>query len=76
MYDDDRLKRLRRNFLSGNRPEELAQLTRDGHLEAHLQRRADACRREVKRLVGSGETFEEQAWQWAIRTVLLETPPD
>ena len=66
MYDDDRLKELRRNFLQGNRPEELTQLAAEGELEAYLQRAADRCRREQKRLVESGETFEEQAWQWPV----------
>ena len=73
MYEDDRLKQLRRNFLSGERPEEVAALEREGKLEAHLQERADACRKEAARLVESGTTFEGQAWQWAIRSVLLET---
>ena len=76
MYDDERLMDLRRNFLKGNRPKELRRLRDAGELEPHLQERADACRREVERLVKSGETFEGQAWQWAIRTTLLETSPD
>ncbi len=75
MYDDDRLKQLRRNFLRDNRPQEFDRLTNDGELEDHLQERADACRREAKRLVETG-TFEGQAWQWAIRTTLLEVEQD
>ena len=76
MYDDDHLMQLRLNFLKGSRPKELRRLRREGELDSHLQNRADACRREAKRLVDSGETFEAQAWQWAIRTRLLETLPD
>ena len=76
MYDDDRLKEFRRNFLRDNRPEEFERLTNAGELEAHLQERADACRREQERLVASGTTFEGQAWQWAIRTTLLEAEQD
>ena len=68
MYDDDRLKLYRRNFLKNVRPEDLEERERAGTLEAHLQERADACRKEAERLVTSGQTFEEQAWQWAIRT--------
>ena len=76
MYDDDRLKQFRRNFLEENRPDEFSRLERENALEEHLQERADACRREAKRLVDSGETFEAQALHWAIRTVLLETERD
>ena len=75
MYDDDRLKEYRRNFLRENRPEEFERLVNAGELEDHLQERADACRREADRLVENG-TFEGQAWQWAIRTTLLEAEQD
>lgn len=75
MYDDDRLKQLRRNFLRDNRPQEFDRLRNTGELEDHLQERADACRREAERLVESG-TFEGQASQWAIRTTLLEVEQD
>ena len=76
MYDDDQLKQFRRNFLRGNRPEEFRRLKREGQLEAHLQEHADACRSRAASLVEQGETFEAQAWQWAIRIVLLESLPD
>ena len=67
MYNDDQLKQFRRNFLRGNRPEEFRRLKREGQLEAHLQEHADACRSRAASLVEQGETFEAQAWQWAIR---------
>ena len=76
MYDDDRLKTLRYNFLANNRPTELRRLTREKKLDEHLQEMADACRREAAGLQVSGITFEGQAWQWAIRSVLLETEWD
>ena len=76
MYDDDKLKDFRRNFLESERPEEFAELSRAGELDTHLQEHADACRRHAEHLVESGETFEGQAWQWAIRYVLLERPYD
>ena len=76
MYHDDQLKQFRLNFLKGERPEEYRQLRREGKLEQHLQEHADACRRKAASLVEQGETHEGQAWQWAIRIVLLETPPD
>ena len=76
MYHDDRLKEMRLNFLRDNRKSEYRRLRRDGELEEHLQECATACRMRAKSYVDSGETHEGQAWQWAIRVVLLETPPD
>ena len=76
MYDDDTLKKLRSNFLRENRPQEFNRLRNAAELEDHLQERADACRREAKRLVETGTTFEGQAAQWAIRTTLLEVERD
>ena len=75
MYDDDRLKQFRRNFLKENRPKENRRLVKVGELEARLQAKADACRKEVARLVEDGITFEAQG-QWAIRDVLLGSPWD
>ena len=76
MYDDDKLKSFRRNFLESERPDDLAALSIAGELETHLQEHADACRRRAAELVASGQTFDGQAWQWAIRSVLLERPYD
>ena len=76
MYDDDRLKQLRRNFLRDNRADEFNRLAAAGELDGHLQERADACRVKANWFVESGTTFEGQAWQWAIRTILLESPMD
>ena len=73
---EDPLKTYRRNFLRENKPREYRRMRREGTLEAHLEQKAAACRREAARLVEQGITFEEQAWHWAIRSVLLETPPD
>lgn len=76
MYHDDQLKEFRSNFLANVRPEELSRLRNAGELDDHLQERADACSREATRLVEQGTTFEAQAWQWAIRTELLESERD
>ena len=76
MYDDDHLKNLRRNYLRNSRPKEFRRLTHKGELEEHLEERTDACRTEAKRIEDKGLAFEGQAWQWAIRSVLLEQPWD
>ena len=75
MYPDDDLKEKRLKFLRGNRPKEYRRLKQEGKLDAHLQASADACVKEAERLIETG-TFEGQAWQWAIRTELLESPQD
>ena len=76
MYDDAKLKEYRLNYLRDCQPEELERLERVGQLEQHLQKRADRCRRRAANLVENGTTFAEQAWQWAIREVLLDSPWD
>ena len=72
MYDDEQLKTFRLNYLKENEREWYRLLVEEGRLEAHLQARADGCRQEAKRLVAQGITFESQAWQWAIRSKLLD----
>lgn len=76
MYSDDDLKERRLKFLRENRPKEHRRLKQVGLLDAHLQASVDACVKEAKRLIETGTTFEAQAWQWAIRTELLESPQD
>ena len=76
MYSDDQLIEIRLDFLKENRPKQLKQLEGSGELDDHLRERADACVREAARLVETGITFDEQAWQWAIRDKLLESTWD
>ncbi len=76
MYDDDRLKEIREQFLESMRPDELAELRQTGELEQHLQNKADSCRKHAASLIKSGHAFKEQAWNWAIRVVLLESDYD
>ena len=75
MYNDEQLRDFRRTFLQDCKPKMYRRLQRAGLLADHLQAMADLCRRRVKSLVASG-TFEGQAWQWAVRTVLLEAQED
>ena len=76
MYSDEHLKELREDFLRESRPKEYRRLKKAGELEAHLQREAERCRRRAQELVDTHITFLQQAWQWAIREVLLETEWD
>lgn len=75
MYSDDQLIDMRENFLRNNRKGEYERLQRTGELETHLEEHAAACVRRAKSYVNQGES-EVQAWQWAIRVVLLESDPD
>ena len=74
-YTDDKLKELRLKYLGDCKPSALKKLKKSGELDSHLQRRADMARRRCANLMATG-VFEGQAWQWAIREVLLETERD
>lgn len=74
-YTDERLHELRYNYLLNCKPTTLKQLDDDGELETHLEFRADLCLKRVDSLMASG-IHEGQAWQWAIREILLETEHD
>ena len=75
-YDNEHLMELREDFLIDNRPTYYERLVDEGRLEEHLEQMAERCRTEARRLVSQGITFTGQAWQWAIRSVLLETEWD
>ena len=75
MYDDDDLEDKRLTFLRDCKPQELRRLRKEKTLDEHLARKAKRCRSRAESLVKSG-VFEGQAWQWAIREVLLETEAD
>ena len=76
MYDAEVLMEKREVFLRENRPKEYMRLKKSGELQAHLEKTARACRETAEGLVENGITFEAQAWQWAIRRELLDTPWD
>ena len=76
MYDDDVLMEKRETHLRENRPKEYSRLRKSGELQAHLQERAKACRSTAVGLIDAGTTHEGQAWQWAIRSEILDTPWD
>ena len=74
-YSDEKLKDLRLGFLRNCKPRTLRKMRQSRELEGHLQARADLTRGRCASLVESG-VFEGQAWQWAIREVLLESEWD
>ena len=76
MQSDDELKQMRSDYLRDCKPKEFRRLRQAGDLEQHLQDRADRCRRRAAQLVDNGTTFKQQAEQWAIREVLLDSPWD
>ena len=74
-YTDGMLEELRLDYLKRCKPTRFRLLNKDGTLDRHLQRSAIRCRERANTLILTG-TAEEQAWQWAIREVLLETEAD
>ena len=76
MYSDDDLMDKRLDYLREITPAEYRRLKKDGELDEHLQYKAARCRKEVARMQEKEGVSEVQAWQWAIREVLLDTPRD
>ena len=76
MYDDASLIEIRRDFMRENRTKDYRRMIRKGTLEEHLKGKAESCAATAQSLVEKGTTHEAQAWQWAIRSDLLETSWD
>ena len=74
--DDTKLIHYRETFLRENRPLEYERLKNEGTLDQHLRSKAAECRAEQERIVDEGMTFDEQAYWWAVRSILLETAWD
>lgn len=75
MWTDDDLKEKRLGYLKACKPGDLRRHRREKTLDAHLEKKAHRCREHAERLMQSG-TYKGQAWAWAIREVLLDTPAD
>ena len=74
---NESLKDKRLRYLKECEPKEYRRLQREGLLDEHLELRAKLCRQEHDRLLRTGETeIDDQAWSWAIRTQLLNSPMD
>ena len=74
-YTDADLREKRLYYLKACKPHDLRQLRQDRQLDSHLDRKVSRCREQAEDLIESG-VFAGQAWQWAIREILLETEAD
>ena len=74
-YTDVEMHEMRRRYLRTSKPKVLRELLREQALDAHLERKAVRCRARAQEYIDGG-TGEGQAWQWAVREVLLETEAD
>ena len=72
---DAELKKIGQEYLRDCEHKEYRRLARKGELDARLQEMADTARRRAEALIRQG-TFPPQAWQWAIREKILDTPMD
>ena len=64
-----------REFLRTSRESDYYRMKREGTLEEELERRVDTAIRYAGNLTASGE-WEVQAWNRAIRLVILESETD
>ena len=71
------LRDIRLKFLQENRQKVYRKMSDDGTLEEHLETRARLAHEAHDRILRQGHTvIDDQAWSWAIREVLLESPWD
>ena len=71
-YSQGQLQDKRRNYLRSCNYQEFRRLVRSGEIDAHLETKANECRRYAVALIEQG-TFYEQAWSWAVRVHLLDS---
>ena len=74
-YTDGMLQDRRLEYLKQCKPTRLRHMKDEGTLDEHLEKSAKRCRERANSFILTG-TGEAQAWQWAIREVLLETGAD
>ena len=72
---DGQMETLAVEYLKDCKPREHRRLTQAGELQGYLDEKIAACKRIAQSLMDEG-TFENQAWHWAARVVLLESPMD
>ena len=63
------------NYLKECKPQEYRELRKSGELDGHIAEKVEACRRYALSLINDG-TFANQAWHWAVRVKLLDSPMD
>ncbi len=75
-YTDGGLEDIYLRYLRENRRKSYREMRRDGSLETHVANMVRHCRNAKERYVEEGAMDDELAWNWAIRTVLLNSAPD
>ena len=69
---DQELRNARLIFLKQNRRKDYREMKASGELEEHLNQMVTAVRSHAEALIQTG-AFLPAAWNWAIRSVLLES---
>ena len=75
-YADWQLDEIYLRYLRENRRKSYREMRMDGDLERHVAAMVRHCRNAKDRYLDEGAPSEEVAWNWAIRTVLLDSQPD
>ena len=75
-YADWQLEEVYLRYLRENRRTSYREMRRDGGLEEHVAAMVRHCRNAKEQHLREGAADDETAWNWAIRTVLLDSQPD
>ena len=75
-YAPESLEGIRLRYLRENRRRSYRDMVKRGILDEHLTNMARICRNAKERYLAEGAMDDEQAWNWAIRSVLLDSLPD
>ena len=75
-YPPESLEGIRQKYLWENRPASYRDMVKRGILVEHLVNMAKFARKRKASFMDEGAPDEQTAWNWAIRTVLLDSQPD
>ena len=72
---DEELRKEALDFYRTCHPKEYRELRKSGELEEVLTLKVEACKRHAAALIKNG-VFENQAWFWAVKEIILEREAD
>ncbi len=75
-YTDEQLEEIYLQYLRENRRQSYREMRRAGDLERHVAAMVRHCRNAKEHSLSEGAADDEIAWNWAIRTALLDSRPD
>ena len=74
-YTQAELEGKAEDFMRDNHPQEFRKMTKAGELKGYLTSKANAARRQAENLILAG-VWDQEAWNRAIRSAILESESD